>query len=75
MSLFIVATLAVGIGATAAIFSAVDTMLFRPIFRDEHQLVKLNGAYRNRGDDWGVRQPPARVARSRIEPTEALRSQ
>ena len=59
VSLFIVATLAVGIGATAAIFSAVDTMLFRPIFTDEHQLVKLNAAYRNRGDDWSVSLPNA----------------
>jgi putative ABC transport system permease protein len=59
LSLFIVATLAVGIGATAAIFSAVDTMLFRPIYHDEQQLVKLNGAYTNRGDEWSVSLPNA----------------
>jgi len=59
VSLFIVATLAVGIGATAAIFSAVDTMLLRPIYANEHQLVTLNGAYRNRGDDWSVSLPNA----------------
>ena len=59
VSLFIVATLAVGIGATAAIFSAVDTMLLRPIYASEHQLVTLNGAYRNRGDDWSVSLPNA----------------
>ncbi len=59
VSLFIVATLVVGIGVTAAIFSAVDTMLLRPIFHDEHQLVKLNGAYKNRGDDWSVSLPNA----------------
>jgi predicted permease len=59
VSLFIVATLAVGIGATAAIFSAVDTILLRPIFPDEHELVKLNGAYKNRGDDWSVSLPNA----------------
>src|SRR6476620_718198 len=41
VSLVIVATLAVCIGAAAAIFSAVDTMLFRQIYRDEHELVKL----------------------------------
>ena len=59
VSLFIVATLAVGIGATAAIFSAVDTLLLRPIYANEHQLVTLNGAYRNRGDDWSVSLPNA----------------
>jgi len=59
VSLFIVATLAVSIGATAAIFSAVDTMLLRPIYANEHQLVTLNGAYRNRGDDWSVSLPNA----------------
>src|ERR1043165_4106483 len=59
LSLFIVATLAVGIGVTAAIFSAVDTILLRPISRDEHQLVKLNGAYKNRGDEWSVSLPNA----------------
>jgi predicted permease len=59
LSLFIVATLAVGIGATAAIFSAVDTILRRPIYRDESQLVKLNAAYRNRGDEWSVSLPNA----------------
>ena len=59
VSLFIVATLAVGIGATAAVFSAVDTMLLRPIYANEHQLVTLNGAYRNRGDDWSVSLPNA----------------
>ena len=59
VSLFIVATLAVGIGVTAAIFSAVDTMLLRPIYPDEHQLVQLNGAYKNRGDDWSVSLPNA----------------
>ena len=59
VSLFIVATLAVGIGATAAIFSAVDTMLLRPIYSGERELVKLNGAYKNRGDDWSVSLPNA----------------
>jgi len=59
VSLFIVATLAVGIGATAAIFSAVDTMLLRPIYTNEHQLVTLNGAFPNRGDDWSVSLPNA----------------
>jgi predicted permease len=59
VSLFIVATLAVGIGVTAAIFSTVDTILLRPIFPEEHQLVKLNGALKNRGDDWSVSLPNA----------------
>ncbi len=59
LSALIVATLAVGIGMTAAIFSAVDTMLLRPLYRGEHQLVTLNGAYANRGDDWSVSLPNA----------------
>ena len=59
VSLFIIATLAVGIGVTAAIFSAVDTILLRPIYPDEQQLVNLNGAYKNRGDDWSVSLPNA----------------
>jgi len=67
LSLFIVATLAVGIGVTAALFSAVDTMLLRPIYTNEQQLVRLSGAYRNRGDDWSVSLPNASdwAARSR----------
>jgi putative ABC transport system permease protein len=59
LSLFIIATLAIGIGITAAMFSAVDTLLLRPIYPNEHQLVKLNGAYANRGDDWSVSLPNA----------------
>jgi putative ABC transport system permease protein len=59
LSLFIIATLAVGIGITAAMFSAVDTLLLRPIYPDEHQLVRLNGAYPNRGDEWSVSLPNA----------------
>lgn len=59
VSLFIVATLAVGIGVTAAIFSAVDTILLRPLYPNEHELVQLNGAYKNRGDDWSVSLPNA----------------
>ena len=59
VSLFIIATLAVGIGITAAIFSTVDTLLLRPIYHAEHELVQLNGAYRNRGDAWSVSLPNA----------------
>jgi len=59
VSLFIVTTLAIGIGATAAIFSGVDTILLRPLYTNEHQLVKLNGAYKNRGDSWSVSLPNA----------------
>jgi len=59
VSLFIIATLAVGIGVTAAIFSAVDTILLRPIYPREEQLVRLSGAYKNRGDDWSVSLPNA----------------
>ena len=40
LSGFIVATLAIGIGITAAMFSAVDTLLLRPIYRDEQQLIQ-----------------------------------
>ena len=59
VSLFIIATLAVGIGVTAAIFSAVDTILLRPMYPQEQQLVRLSGAYKNRGDDWSVSLPNA----------------
>jgi putative ABC transport system permease protein len=67
LSIVIIATLAVGIGVTAALFAAVDTMLLRPIYGGEEQLVKLSGAYTNRGDDWSVSLPNAAdwAARSR----------
>ena len=45
-SLIAVATLALGIGATTAIFSVVDALLLRPIpFKDSDRLVTLWNHY------------------------------
>lgn len=59
VSAFIVATLAIGIGATTSMFSVIDTMLLRPVFHDDQQLVRLNSAFVNRGNEWSVSLPNA----------------
>jgi putative ABC transport system permease protein len=57
---FIIATLAIGIGANTTIFGVVNALLLRPLpYRAGDELVSLTGAYKNRGDDWSVALPNA----------------
>ena len=59
-SFFVIATLAVGIGANTTIFSAVNTLLLRPLpYPESDELIQLSGAYVDRGDDWSVSLPNA----------------
>ena len=59
-ALFIIVTLAVGIGANTTIFGVVNALLLRPLpYRASNELVTLTGEYKNRGDDWSVSLPNA----------------
>lgn len=53
-SILVIATLALGIGGAAGIFSLVNTLLIRPLpFREEAQLVRMRDAVSRPGDgDW-----------------------
>jgi putative ABC transport system permease protein len=65
-SFFIIATLAIGIGANTTIFGAANTLLLRPLPWDGgERLVRLNGAYEGRGDEWSVSLPNAEDWRER----------
>ena len=57
---FIIATLAIGIGANTTIFSALNALLLRPLpYANGHELVQLSGAIKDRGNDWSVSLPNA----------------
>ncbi len=57
---FIVATLAIGIGANTLVFTALDTILIRALpFPHGEQLVSISASYKGRGDDWSVSLPNA----------------
>jgi putative ABC transport system permease protein len=59
-SIFVIATLALGIGSNVTIFSAVHALLLRPLPYDaSEQLVALSGRYDGRGDRWSVSLPNA----------------
>ena len=59
-SFFIIATLALGIGANTTIFGAANAVLLRPLpYPESERLVQLSGSYVGRGDDWSVSLPNA----------------
>jgi predicted permease len=59
-SIFVVATLALGIGSNVTIFSAVHALLLRPLpYAAGERMVALAGAYEGRGDNWSVSLPNA----------------
>lgn len=51
-ALVVILTLAIGIGANAAIFSMVNAALFQPLpFADSHRIVRIFNEHRTRGHD------------------------
>jgi len=63
---FVVATLAISVGANTTVFSAVNALLLRPLpYARPDRLVKLNGEYVGRGDQWSVSLPNAADWRDR----------
>jgi putative ABC transport system permease protein len=59
-ALFVIITLAIGIGANTTIFGAVNAFLLQPLpYADSERLIALTGSYQNRGDDWSVSLPNA----------------
>jgi putative ABC transport system permease protein len=72
-ALVAIITLALGIGATTAVFSVVDSVLLRPLpFRDPQQLVMLFSHHPTLGDGLATSPPDFRDLRERMKTLDSL---
>jgi putative ABC transport system permease protein len=72
-ALVAIITLALGIGATTAVFSVVDSVLLRPLpFRDPQQLVMVFSHHSTLGDGLATSPPDFRALRERMQTLETL---